>query len=221
MEPAAPVYLDLTPQQLALVHALEPLIASAKFARRNNKNNFKGSTGYGFSHAFGFIRRRSRVPGPSRCNAKYPELWEGLKALGATLGLQWDAVQVNKDCVCNPHKDKNNEGLSLLISGGDYTGGELVTSFGNFLAKYRGVVFDGSQIEHSNTPTVGYKWSIVFFSITMPPDPAGYFPALFRGQYPYYRDRFLDHIPERERLYFPNGIRKNIGKPNEYVTAPV
>jgi hypothetical protein len=131
--------------------------------------------------------------------------------------LSYDAVQVNFNCACNPHKDEGNLGLSLLLSGGEYTGGELVTEFGTFSAKYRGIIFDGSRITHSNLPIVGNKWSIVFFSIQIPDHKLHYYPDNFRTTFPYFRDRFLEHIPHKETLYFPNGIRKNVGKENEYL----
>jgi hypothetical protein len=204
-----PQYYTLSEEQIIQINKIESAIAAVKFSKRTNKYVYKKSTGYGESEAFGFIRRRNRVPGPGRNNARYPELWKELQVLGDMIPIPYDAVQVNKNCVCNAHKDEGNEGLSLLISGGNYTGGELITSAGTFNAKYRGVLFDGSKIEHSNAPMTGNKWSIVFYTVLMPKDPKGYFAPDFRTTHPYYRNRFLDHIPERDRLYFPNGFKRN------------
>jgi hypothetical protein len=212
---AAPQYYDFNDQQLAQITTIETILATTKFANRTSIYVHKKSTGYGQSEAFGFIRRRNRCPGPGRNNARYPELWKQLQVLGSMMPLQYDAVQVNLNCTCNPHKDEGNEGLSLLVSGGDYTGGELVTSFGNFSAKYRGIIFDGSQILHSNLPFVGTKWSIVFFSVQIPTLKQHFFPEGFRTTFPYYRNRFLEHIPHKDTLYFPNGIVKHKGTDHE------
>jgi hypothetical protein len=213
---APPVSYDFNEEQMALIAKTEVVLNATRFGNRTNKNNFKKSTGYGQSEAFGFIRRRNRVPGPCRNNKRYPELWKVLQELGAKMPLSYDAVQVNFNCACNPHKDEGNLGLSLLTSGGSYTGGELHTEYGDFAAKYRGVIFDGSRIEHSNLPHTGHKWSIVFFTIQIPEHQKHHFPEGFRTTFPNYRDEFLPHIPHVETLYFPNGITKNKGKPTEY-----
>lgn len=213
---AAPVYYDFNDEQMAQIKKTEAILDSTHFGFRNNKYTMKKSTGGGQSEAFGFIRRRNRVPGPCRNNKRYPELWKALQELGALMPLQYDAVQVNFNCVCNPHRDEGNEGLSLLLSGGDYTGGQLKTELGDFSARYRGVIFDGSRITHSNLPHVGNKWSIVFFSVQIPEHQLHHFPTGFRSAHPTYRNAFLSHIPHNETLYFPNGITKNRGLPNEY-----
>ena len=212
---APPQYYALDEDQIKQVNKIEEILKVTRFSNRTNKNNYKKSTGYGQSEAFGFIRRRNRCPGPCRNNERYPLLWKELQALGSTLQMQYDAVQVNFNCTCNAHRDEGNEGLSMLLSGGDYTGGELVTEFGTFSAKYRCVLFDGSKITHSNNPFVGNKWSLVFFSIQIPPHKQHYYPDGFRTTYPYYRSRFLETIPHKETLYFPNGITKHKGTPQE------
>ena len=206
-------YYDLTEAQKEHIKKIEVLIAQARFNKRTTKYNHKKSTGYGQSEAFGFIRRRNRVPGPSRNNDRFPELWKALQELGAIIPISYDAVQVNKNCVCNPHKDEGNVGNSLLVSGNlngtEYEGGELVTEYGTYNAKYRGVIFDGAKITHSNAPiTVGEKWSLVFFSVMIPPHILAkpYFTDGFRSLHPYYRNRFLDIIPVQETKYYPNGI---------------
>jgi hypothetical protein len=212
---ANPLYYDFTEEISVCVKEIESIMKITKFPRRSNKNNYKKSTGYGRSEAFGFIRKRNRCPGPSRNNKLYPDLWKALQKLGSLLPISYDAVQVNFNCVCMAHRDEGNEGLSFLCSGGDYEGGELITELGTYNAKYRGIIFDGSKITHSNnefraldtTPLV--KWTLVFFSVIIPPFKQHFFPTGFRQTYPYYRDRFLETLPERETLYFPNGINKN------------
>ena len=202
----SPYYYELTDDMKTEITAIEEIFKTTKLPRRANKNNFKASTGYGLSEAFGFIRKRNRCPGPSRNNVKYPELWKALQKLGSLLPISYDAVQVNFNCVCAPHRDAGNYGLSFLVSGGDYEGGELITEMGDFNAKYRGLIFDGSAITHSNKTFSGtFKWTLVFFSVIVPSCKSTFFPIGFRTEHPYYRDRFLDTLPHKETLYFPNG----------------
>jgi len=209
MTVAPPQYYTLDEDQLKQINKIEEILKVTRFSNRTNKHNYKKSTGFGQSEAFGFIRRRNRVPGPCRNNEQYPLLWKELQVLGSMIPLQYDAVQVNLNCTCNPHRDEGNEGLSLLISGGGYTGGELVTEYGEFNANYRGIIFDGSKITHSNKPYAGNKWSLVFFTVQIPPHKQHLFPEGFRATFPNFRNSFLDHIPERDRLYFPNGFKRN------------
>jgi len=212
-----PTYYDFKEDMKLFITEIENIMKTTKFPRRSNKNNYKKSTGFGYSEAFGFIRKRNRCPGPSRNNKIYPDLWTAIQKLGSYLPISYDAVQVNFNCVCMAHRDEGNEGLSFLCSGGDYEGGELITEYGNFNAKYRGVIFDGSKITHSNNEftltgdvgrSVPFKWTLVFFSVIIPTCKHQFFPTGFRQTYPYYRDRFLETLPERETLYFPNGIKK-------------
>ena len=212
---AAPEYYDFTDAQKVQLVKVEALLNTTRFPNRTSIYQFKKSTGYGHSAAFGFIRRRNRVPGPSKNNTRYPALWTELQALGAMMPLQYDAVQVNFNCTCSPHRDEGNMGLSLLVSGGGYTGGELVTETGTYSANYRGLIFDGSRITHSNLPFEGNKWSLIFFSIQIPTHKLHFFPDGFRTTYPYFRNRFLENIPHKDTLYFPNGIVKNKGLPTE------
>jgi hypothetical protein len=212
-----PTYYDFNDAEKQCITEIEAIMKTTKFPRRSNKNNYKKSTGFGYSEAFGFIRKRNRCPGPSRNNKIYPELWTAIKKLGAYLPISYDAVQVNFNCVCMAHRDEGNEGLSFLCSGGDYEGGELITEFGTYNGKYRGVIFDGSKITHSNNAFtlngdggrgIPFKWTLVFFSVIIPPCKKTFFEDGFRLAHPYYRDSFLSTLPERERLYFPNGIQK-------------
>ena len=178
----SPYYFELTYDMRKIVDDIEPILQKIHFPKRSSIYNFKKSTGYGLSEAFGFIRKRNRCPGPSINNTKYPELWDKLKQLGALLPISYDAVQVNLNCICAPHRDLGNHGLSFLVSGGNYTGGELVTELGTFDAKYKGLIFDGSQITHSNLPMVGSKYTLVFFSIVIPNCKKHFFTNDFKRQ---------------------------------------
>ena len=102
-------------------------------------------------------------------NVKRPDLWKLIKQLGATLSIPWDSVQVNENAICGPHRDKNNVGLSYIVSLGDYLGGDLMiqhpdTTTTTHSCNRNGLIFDGSNI-HWNTPHTGTKYSLVYYSI--------------------------------------------------------
>ena len=148
----------------------------------------KQSTGYGRSAGFGFIRKRSYAPAPSRMNTRWPELWNLIKQYGNTIGIQWDGAQVNINCVCGKHKDKHNVGNSYLISGGSYTGGELVIENNMYDCNNKPIIFNGSEMEHWNKEMEGFKWTIVFFTCEIPKRFKYMYPDNFRITYPNYKD---------------------------------
>jgi hypothetical protein len=180
---------ELTEQQRDIITRID-----AEFARRpkgipGTTTRPKQSTGYGRSVGFGFIRKRRYPPAPSKMNKKWPQLWALLKELGATIGMEYDGVQVNVDCVCGPHKDKTNVGNSYLISGGNYTGGELIVEEQVLDCRYAPLIFNGSELLHWNKPILsGFKWTLVYFSCLIPPHHRHYYPEGFRITYPHYRD---------------------------------
>lgn len=119
----------------------------------------------------GHRRWYCREFGPSRWNARRPALWNLIKHFGATIPIVYDSVQINENAVCGKHTDKNNVGLSYIVSLGDFTGGDLhiETPEGErvFNCKRAPLVFDGSMI-HWNTPHEGNKYSLVFYQIELP-----------------------------------------------------
>ncbi len=66
---------------------------------------------------------RFAFPGPLSNGLKEGPIVDLCKKL---LGAQINSVQLNKDCVCSPHRDKGNGGPSWICYWGDYTsGGDL------------------------------------------------------------------------------------------------
>lgn len=189
----------LTDQQRNIIARID-----AEFLRRpkgipGTTTRPKKSTGYGRSAGFGFIRKRRFAPAPSKMNRKWPELWALLKEYGATIDVPWDGVQVNVDCVCGPHRDSTNVGNSYLISGGEYTGGELVVEDEVLDCRYAPLVFNGSALTHYNKPILtGHKWTLVFFSCLIPNHFRQYYPPGFRAVHSDYRDVRLPGVPDDE-----------------------
>jgi len=181
---------ELTDKQRELITLIEEQFAKRPKGIRGN-NRPKKSTGKGRSVAYGFVRRRSYPPGPSAENKKWPALYALLKQYGETIGLAWDSIQVNIDCVCGKHRDVGNFGDSYLVSGGNYTGGELVVEDVEYDCRYAPAVFNGSEREHWNKEMTGSKWSIIFFQTTIPKQFERYFSEGWRETYPNYKDEFL------------------------------
>mgnify|MGYP003628074079 CR=1 FL=1 len=101
----------------------------------------------------------------SRLSKLNPVLYEEVKRLGEIYcPFKFTSIQINKNLQCPPHKDKNNNGVSMLVSFGDYTGGEIVIDGETFDARENPLIFNGSELEHYNKPILsGIKYSLVFF----------------------------------------------------------
>lgn len=188
--------MNLTEEQTRLIDEIENEFKRRPGGIRFN-NRAKKSTGTGRSAPFGFVRKRTYPPGPSDENKKWPELWDLLKQYGKTIPVEWDGIQVNIDCVCAPHKDEGNTGDSYLVSGGDYTGGELVVEGIEYDCRYRPLIFNGSEKEHWNKPIKsGHKWTLVFFKTTIPKRHKGVFVENFRELYPKYKEEKVPLAPK-------------------------
>jgi hypothetical protein len=114
---------------------------------------------------FGITRARySGKVGPSAATLKWPHIWILIQKLGQHLNFEYKSVQVNKNVTCPLHKDTNNVGDSLLISFGEYTGGEIVIEGETKNAYHTPIIFNGHKLEHYNLPHEGNKYSLVFFN---------------------------------------------------------
>jgi hypothetical protein len=97
-------------------------------------------------------------------SVKYPEIYKELQRIGDEIGFKYNSIQVNRNLVCPSHIDKTNVGDSMLISFGDYKGCNIVINGVEYNAYHHPTIFNGSQLEHSNTPLLeGTKYSLVYF----------------------------------------------------------
>ena len=96
-----------------------------------------------------------------------PDIYEELVHVGKLIcPFDFTSIQVNNNLVCPSHKDTNNVGDSILVSFGQYEGCNIVIDGNEYDAKYSPIIFNGSELEHYNTPLIaGNKYSLVFFSI--------------------------------------------------------
>jgi hypothetical protein len=165
----APEYMDVTPHQAVLLDLIETELRRLPIPVANNQK--QGIAGRR-TIVMGYRRWYTRHIGPGRWNTKRPHLWNLLKHYGATLPIQWDCVQINENATCGRHTDKNNCGVSYIVSLGDYEGGELVIENPEgqgvtYQCKRRGLIFDGGRPHWNNAHTLT-KFSLVFFQIEIP-----------------------------------------------------
>ena len=140
------------------------------------------------SATFGLVRcRQQTAPKISEATAqdqfKLLKLLVGLlrqPELEGTPPAGFTSICFNVNFRCAPHMDKYNEGLSTIICGGEFSGGQLfvedasgretiehecATLTGTKLdAKCRWCTFDGSN-RHSTMPYTGFRLSVVFFNV--------------------------------------------------------
>jgi len=116
---------------------------------------------------FGLSRGRfTGVVGLSRDSIRYPEIFEEVTKIGDKyVPFNYTSVHLNYNVTCPPHKDDHNNGKSVLISFGEYIGGNIVIENVNYDAMHRPIMFNGSLLEHWNTPDLqGNKYSLVYYT---------------------------------------------------------
>lgn len=131
----------------------------------NNRHNFPRHRG----GIFGLIRGRYKSGiGLSALSKKYPEIYKEIVKIGKEIcPFQFTTIQINHNLVSTPHIDKNNVGEGLLVSFGDYKGGNIIIGGEEYDTKYKPTIFNGSKLEHYNTKFIGEhnKYSLIFFNI--------------------------------------------------------
>jgi len=131
-----------------------------------HSNTGRMNSGKGRTQVFGYGMIRGVGFGEFKNNSAYPELWNALVHFGMKVVpdyIPWTAIQVNHNYKTKKHIDGNNIGLSLAVSFGDFTGGELVVGDKDYQTKLHPVIFNGALQEHFNRPIKGNRYSLVYF----------------------------------------------------------
>tara|TARA_R110000851_G_scaffold167740_2_gene313527 strand:+ start:2701 stop:3237 length:537 start_codon:yes stop_codon:yes gene_type:complete len=99
-----------------------------------------------------------------------PDLWSALEDFRDHHFplFEFTGIQFNYNYKIGPHKDAANVGQSVLVSCGDYTGGETCVQLEDgtiqkFDARLRPVIFDGSKYTHWVSEFSGERFSVVLF----------------------------------------------------------
>lgn len=141
-------------------------LEKTKIILNKNKQGRARSFGEHRSFTLGYVQARiSRKIDLSYYTKKNMELYNLILELGKKIvPFEFDAIHVNHNVVCPPHKDKNNNGESVIISLGNYEGCNLIIGDKEYDTRLKPLMFDGANITHYNTPLIsGNKYSLVFF----------------------------------------------------------
>jgi len=98
-------------------------------------------------------------------NKEYPELYEELKTAIKIIDPEFesDSITINHNLKCKRHKDGRNVGDSVIVSLGDFTGGELMVEDKIYNINRKPLKFNGSQLFHETLDFVGDRWSLIWF----------------------------------------------------------
>jgi hypothetical protein len=150
------------PAKNFLNNKLVPLITNTTIRITDSRKN----SGTGRSQVFGYGNIRAKGFGEFKNNSTYPDLYRALLIFGMKVVpdyIPFTAIQVNHNYKTKKHIDGNNIGLSLAVSFGDFTGGELVIGKNAYQTKEYPVIFNGALTEHFNKPISGDRYSLIFF----------------------------------------------------------
>lgn len=139
-------------------------VTIGKYSEREN-------SGRGRTQVVGIISRRNYGVGEARNNDRYGDLLREARALAAKIcpDINYTAIQLNHNYEAAPHRDKNNDGVSMVVAFGDYEGGELdiQDDSGEYRAhdlRHRPLRFRaGDRTHRVRAVTSGNRYSIVFF----------------------------------------------------------
>lgn len=139
------------------------------FGRENHRSRaVREGTGIVFGTVYS--RRLKRYTESSQAGNN-PLLYRMLKQLvsAEVPDFSYTTIQVNKNVVTNPHRDKFNVGPTLILGLGNFRGADLVVNGEQYkLSSHRWLYFWGKD-EHYNTPlTYGTKYTITLFTLLPP-----------------------------------------------------
>jgi hypothetical protein len=118
---------------------------------------------WGMSYHF----TRQVIHEKSRMSKKHPEIHDELMRLSKVVcpNHPFTTIYMNRNIQCEKHKDKSNVGELVIVSFGEYEGGDLFIEGERCSAKHHPIKFDGTTQEHWNPKDlVGTKYSLVFFT---------------------------------------------------------
>jgi hypothetical protein len=137
--------------------------------RKTNRNDNRRGFPFHEKMTLGMVRRRIPcVIGLSNDSILYPDLFEEVMRIGDKYcPFEYTSIHVNHNVVCPPHVDDKNNGVSMLVSFGEYEGCKIVIAGDTYDAKHTPILFDGSKLLHWNTDDlVGNKYSLMYYRKT-------------------------------------------------------
>lgn len=148
-----------------IMNELTELFSKTKFERsgiRKNINNGLKPQSMILGFRKWFINREY---GLSANTPKNPDLYSKLQELMRNHDpeFEFSSITINKNFLCQPHKDKGNNGESYIIGFGDYKDGELNIEGNKHDIKYKFLKFDACKNTHWVEPFEGNRYTAVFF----------------------------------------------------------
>ena len=116
---------------------------------------------------FGLVKQRvGHLVCLSRDSIISPEIFDELIRIGDKyVPFNWTSIHVNHCLTCPPHKDSHNNGDSMLVSFGEYSGSNIVIDGQEYNTNCKPIIFNGAELEHWNTDDlVGNKYSLVYYN---------------------------------------------------------
>ena len=178
-------------------------------------NKYREVAGSGRSQTFGLVNRRCLPVDYSRQNWLRPKLLFHLQEFANQyVDISWNAITLNQNYRCLPHRDKGNYGESFLVAFGSYAGGDLLIHEGDLSGNHniycKPVKTDFSKVLHSVDHFTGERYSLVFYKLKttkMPLEPLPEGKAVFEnGKYVFKRGDKI--ITPKEGLTHPLRGRK-------------
>ena len=169
-------------------------------------------SGRGRSEAFGVVNKRILQHDYSRFCWLKPLLYKYLLEFGNKyITHEFNAITLNQNYQCSPHRDRGNVGVSTVVAFGNYTGGNLNLLDGNIKGSYdiccKPITANFGNITHSVEPFTGNRYSLVYYSTVKPkielPPPS---VRLYNGKYTFFRGE--QPILKKEGLPHPNKKKK-------------
>ncbi len=102
-------------------------------------------------------------------NKKFPKLLELLKECVKSFdpNFNFTTIQINKNVLTPPHRDKNNVGLSLALSVGDFQGGGIEQfnedGTSTLLDTKNCFQYQDGSLLHRTLPYLGERYAMIFF----------------------------------------------------------
>ena len=157
-----PIQIPIDPSELFVLYSM---LEEITIPKKNDTNNRRGFP-YHRSTTFGLTKGRfSGKIDLSWITKKHPDIYNEIVRVGNLFAFDFTSIHLNHNVICPKHKDENNQGNSLLLSFGDYTGGNIIIEDKKYDANCNGIIFNGSLLEHWNTDDlVGNKYSLVFYN---------------------------------------------------------
>lgn len=122
----------------------------------------------------------------------------------------WSQVQINFNYFTPPHKDAPNQGSSVIVGFGDYSGGKLAINKNGKVfykdIKNNPTKFNGADYTHWTTDYSGNRWSIVFFTHHKRSE----LKALIKKKQELKKEQEYNNLIKKKTEYINNVIQTNI-----------